>query len=122
VENGAVLAELSRTPCWRPDTRQALAQALGRPLALPEASSDADLPDLAVSFERSHRFDAASGIGRLAALLRAGAADAAVALLAEGAADLAWRPTASAAALDALLDEGPVRLRPGAVPPVAAAG
>ena len=106
VENGAVLAELSRTPCWSSDASRALTQALGQPLALPEASGDADLPDLAVSFERSHRFDAASGIGRLAALLREGAADAAVALLAEGAADLAWRPTASAAALDALLDEG----------------
>lgn len=100
VENGAVFAELSETPGWSEPTRAALQQALGLP-ALPPRP--APLPDLAVHFERSHRFAADSGIARLAATVRDGDADAALAVLAAPSADLAWL---SDSGLDAALAEG----------------
>jgi len=90
VENGAVLAELSQQPAWSEATRAALQQALGWPsLALPNGDAAA-LPDLALSFQRSHRFASDSGIGRLASSLRDGDAEAALACLRAGSADLRW--------------------------------
>jgi exodeoxyribonuclease V alpha subunit len=53
----------------------------------------AGLPaDNVVVLERSHRFPAGSGIGRLARSVRAGDAEAAIAVLESGAADLSWKP------------------------------
>jgi exodeoxyribonuclease V alpha subunit len=86
VENGAVLAELGQAPSWTPETAQAMQTALG--LASLDLPQDGDLPDLAISFQRSHRFAAESGIGRFAQQVRDGLADAALATLHEGAADL----------------------------------
>jgi len=45
-----------------------------------------------VMLERSHRFPEGSGIGRLARAVRAGDADAAIAVLESAAADVAWEP------------------------------
>jgi exodeoxyribonuclease V alpha subunit len=56
----------------------------------------------------SHRFDAASGIGRLARAVNAGDAPAALALLQTPAPDLAWLPGADAEALAALAIDGAV--------------
>lgn len=100
VENGAVFAELSESPGWSEATRAALQQALGL-AALPPRPSP--LPDLAIQFERSHRFAADSGIARLAACVRAGDADGALALLAAGSPDLDWL---GQTALPAALAEG----------------
>ncbi len=87
VENGAVFAELSQEPGWSETTRAALQKALGLAELPPRPSP---LPDLAIQFERSHRFAADSGIGRLAACVRDGDADTALALLAEAPSDLCW--------------------------------
>lgn len=87
VENGAVFAELSESPGWSEATRAALQQALDL-VELP--ARPGPLPDLAIEFTRSHRFAADSGIGRLAACVRDGDADGALALLAAGSPDLAW--------------------------------
>ncbi len=98
VENGAVFAELSESPGWSEATRAALQQALGL-AELP--ARPGPLPDLAIAFTRSHRFAADSGIGRLAACVRDGDADAALALLAEAPSDLCWLGPST----DALTDE-----------------
>lgn len=94
VENGAVLAELSRQPAWSEACRSALQTALGlQQLDLPASQG---LQDLALQFQRSHRFAADSGIGRLAAAVREGHADKTLALLAKPGSDLRrlddWRP------------------------------
>lgn len=76
VESGAVLAELC-AGAWSEVTRAAPSRA---------ASSDAARPTLADSFVRlhtSHRFRGEGGIGLLAAAIRDGDADAALALLAD---------------------------------------
>lgn len=49
------------------------------------------LADTFVELRHSHRFDADSGIGRLAQAVRAGAADAAIDILRTGAAGVEWR-------------------------------
>lgn len=107
VENGAVFAELSEAPGWREPTRAALQQALGLQSLAPRPSLMPNpLPDLAVQFERSHRFAAGSGIGRLATSLRDGDADGALALLREPTADVRWLPEPTPAALAELLQAG----------------
>lgn len=104
VENGAVLAELAEDPAWTPATRAALADALDQPAL--ELPGDGGLPDLAIALTHSHRFAADSGIGRLAAAVRDGDADAALALLGEDRPDLRWHAGAD---LPATLADG---LRP----------
>ncbi len=102
VENGAVLAEMSQAPAWTPACQLALQAALGLPAL--DLATAGELPDLAISFQRSHRFAANSGIGRFAQLVRDGDAEAAALTLQEGAADLrALPPTAN---LPSLLAEG----------------
>lgn len=95
VENGAVFAELSRAPAWSAELAAQLAQDLQRPLRLPP--SEHALRDLAVAFTRSHRFKADSGIGRFAAAVREGQAEALAPLLAAGLPDLHWLPCHEAA-------------------------
>jgi exodeoxyribonuclease V alpha subunit len=56
--------------------------------------------------ERTHRFGAAGGIGRLAAAVRAGDADTAIALLAAGAEGVGWHPRPDARAAVALAMSG----------------
>jgi exodeoxyribonuclease V alpha subunit len=107
VENGAVLAELSQQPAWSEPAREALREALGlENLPLPMATEAAALPDLALQFQRSHRFAPDSGIGRLAACLRDGDAEAALALLRTGASDLRWQQGEGSAAWGAAVAEG----------------
>jgi exodeoxyribonuclease V alpha subunit len=107
VENGAVLAELSQHPCWSEACRDALQQALGlETLSLPAPLGEAALPDLALQFQRSHRFAFDSGIGRLAACLRDGDTEAALALLRSGAADLRWQQGEGSAAWGPAVAEG----------------
>lgn len=92
VEAGAVLGELCRRAeagHYDDATAQWLADSTGQ--ALPPALCDAaGRPmDQAIAMLRvSHRFGADSGIGRLAAAVNAGQADAALALLREGRDDL----------------------------------
>ena len=92
VEAGAVLGELcanAQRGSYTPDTAQWLAQ-LGGP-ALPAGLIDPSgtpLDQAVVMLRHSHRFAAASGIGRLAAAVNRGDAAQAQALLDAGAPDL----------------------------------
>lgn len=91
VEAGAVFAELSAGLSYSPAFAAWLAEASAQDAAiLPTASTPAPLQDQVVWFTRSHRFGADSGIGRLAAAIRAGEGDAALVLLEGDAPDLAW--------------------------------
>jgi len=87
VEAGAVLASIaSGARGFSPRMRAALERVAGAVVpASAEAGSspNAMLSDAIVLLDRSYRFEAASGIGRLAGAVRAGAADAALATLAE---------------------------------------
>jgi exodeoxyribonuclease V alpha subunit len=93
VEAGAVLGDLcSRAQAghYSNDTVQWLHQITGDDIA-PWASEDAVALDQHVAMlRRSHRFDAGSGIGQLAALVNQGNVDAAMALLMEPSRDLQW--------------------------------
>ncbi|MEP7281015.1 MAG: exodeoxyribonuclease V subunit alpha [Rubrivivax sp.] len=120
VEAGAVFAELAATTTIGADAATALAAALdvapdtlaaAVPVAPAATAVDPINPliDSVVWFRRNHRFAADSGIGRLAAAVRDGAADAVRATLrpdADGA--LTWLDDASqtlgAAAWAALID------------------
>jgi exodeoxyribonuclease V alpha subunit len=88
VEAGAVLASIaSGARGFSPRMRAALARVIGMavpPFADTGASPNAALSDAIVLLERSYRFDAASGIGRLAGAIRAGDPDAAFAAFAAG--------------------------------------
>lgn len=64
---------------------------------VPRAEASGALADVFVELQHSHRFGDASGIGRLARAIRAGDADAAVAVLHERGADLDWHDGALAA-------------------------
>jgi exodeoxyribonuclease V alpha subunit len=94
VEAGAVFAELSADAGLTPATQAALSALLGTsPTSSP--SPAAAWADTTVWFTRSHRFDGASGIGRLALAVRDGRPDEALALLAAPPdATLAWHDTA----------------------------
>jgi exodeoxyribonuclease V alpha subunit len=87
VEAGAVLASIaSGARGFSPGMRAALQRVTGT--VVPAAagaggSSNAMLSDAIVLLERSYRFDAESGIGRLATAVRAGDADAALTSLAD---------------------------------------
>jgi exodeoxyribonuclease V alpha subunit len=91
VEAGAVLGDVCGPA---PGCSAAFAATLAEcgVRAAPATSAvAAPLADVVVPLRRSWRFGAASGIGRLAAAVKEGDADAAVALLREGShADVAW--------------------------------
>ncbi|MCC6610570.1 MAG: exodeoxyribonuclease V subunit alpha [Burkholderiales bacterium] len=88
VEAGAVLASIaSGASGFSPPMRRALERVTGA--ALPAAVDggaprNAPLSDAIVLLDRSYRFDAARGVGRLARAVRAGDVDAALATLDEG--------------------------------------
>lgn len=99
VEAGHVLAALgasgdaanryaSSTAAW-------LADVTGFAVPIAESDSDPELPPLADTFvelRKSHRFGSDSGIGRLAAAIRSGDAEAAVQALRASPDDVAWQP------------------------------
>ncbi|GLQ96519.1 exodeoxyribonuclease V subunit alpha [Dyella mobilis] len=99
VEAGAVLGDLGRraeqahygasTAAWLRDTSGDDVSAFVRDDATPLDQHVAMLRD-------SHRFDAASGIGRLAAAVNAGDARGVHALLASRSTDIAWLPDGAA--------------------------
>jgi len=89
VEAGAVLASIAAgAKGFSPAMRSALARATGE--RLPEGGEATPLGDSVVLLERSYRFDAASGIGRLARAVRSGDAEAALSVLDEGG-EAAWQ-------------------------------
>lgn len=93
VEAGAVFAEISADPRLTPQCVTRLAALTAMPeasIAAPSPIQASVLRDSVVWLRESHRFAADSGIGRLAALVREGAADSALELLTRGAADLCW--------------------------------
>ncbi|MCL4799139.1 MAG: exodeoxyribonuclease V subunit alpha [Burkholderiales bacterium] len=87
VEAGAVLASIaSGARGFSAAMRAELERVTGAPVPAAAAAHDAPLSDTIVLLERSYRFGAASGIGRLAAAVRAGDAETMLAVL-EGTAD-----------------------------------
>ncbi len=89
VEAGAVLASIAAgAKGFSPAMRTALARATGE--QLPEGREATPLGDSVVLLERSYRFGAASGIGRLARAVRSGEADAALSVLDDGG-EAAWQ-------------------------------
>ena len=97
VETGAVFAELSAAPRFTAATAQALARAAAMPTSalpvLPAADGHAALADSVVWFMHNFRFGAQSGIGLLAAQVREGQAEAALASLRQGQdPQLQWLP------------------------------
>jgi exodeoxyribonuclease V alpha subunit len=94
VESGAVFAELSADPTLTDACRRDLAAMTGTPpaaIAPPPARAAGALRDAAVWLTRTYRFASDSGIGRLARLVNAGAADEALAWLGQDAdADVRW--------------------------------
>ena len=134
VESGAVFAELALDPSLSEACRAALEAACALPpgrLRPPAPRSQGVLPDSVIWFERNYRFAADAPIGRLAAQIRNGQAQEALAALraAEGG-ELRWWDEAAnpacaavreawqqgyAAYLQALLDA------PAQTPPDAAA-
>ncbi|MBA2078004.1 exodeoxyribonuclease V subunit alpha [Rhodanobacter sp. PCA2] len=109
VEAGAVLGDL----CRRADaghydhvTAQWLKATTGDEIDA-FVQGDAQPLDQHIAMLRtSHRFDARSGIGRLAQAVNAGAAPAALALLQTPTPDLAWLPDADAATLATVAIDG----------------
>jgi len=91
VEAGAVLGDICSRQAWRSDTAQRLVAA---GVALPGVIDDnAILADSVVVLQKSHRFGADSGIGRLARAVNAAALDEVHALLAQQAlADIRQQP------------------------------
>jgi exodeoxyribonuclease V alpha subunit len=98
VESGAVFPELCADPSLSAGLRSDLEDLCAlEPWSLqpPDPVQPSALDDTAVWLTRNWRFGSASGIGRLAAALRDGDADAALALLAPGASDgIAWHAAA----------------------------
>jgi len=113
VEAGAVLGELGRRAeqaCYSSATAQWLREASGDDVAA-FVNDDAQPLDQHITMLRSsHRFDAASGIGQLAAAVNAGDAMAVHALLDSPSSDMAWMSSGVAAipiaswAIDAHID------------------
>ena len=78
VEAGAVFAELGADPSLSPACRQSLAALTGLDASRiepPPPQHPSPLQDAVVWFTRSHRFEAGSGIGRLARLVNEGAGE-----------------------------------------------
>jgi exodeoxyribonuclease V alpha subunit len=92
IEAGAVLGDVVGPAAsglvMRPAARAALERATGRELAAAAAPPGTGVGDCIVVLDRSHRFGA--GIAALAEAVRAGDADAAIAVLAQGRDDVAW--------------------------------
>ncbi|MEO7326320.1 MAG: exodeoxyribonuclease V subunit alpha [Dokdonella sp.] len=94
VETGHVLASIGASATevnrYTPAVADDLAAMTG--FAVPHAESPAvALADAFVELQDSHRFGADSGIGQLAHAIRAGDADAALAVLRANANDVVWR-------------------------------
>ncbi|NTV12960.1 MAG: exodeoxyribonuclease V subunit alpha [Desulfobulbaceae bacterium] len=109
VEPGSVLGDLCR-PEALPNFSQEMATVLGKfgvtvkPAMV--VCSAVGLADSLVELSRSHRFDAASGIGRLGAMVRQGDRDGAWEILTDmRARDVLWREVSSSEQLDELLSE-----------------
>ncbi len=96
VEAGAVFAEISADPSLGTDTCAALSSLTGvaqGTITPPAGSGVPGLRDSVVWLQESHRFSADSGIGRLAADIRAGRAQAAFECLeADTDGSLRWLP------------------------------
>ena len=94
VESGAVFAELAVDPSLSEPCRAAIEAACALPprsLQPPAALAPGALVDSVVWFERNYRFAADSAIGRLAAQIKAGADEDALATLAAAEGDeLQW--------------------------------
>ena len=90
VEAGAVLGDICNRQAWRSDTAQGL---LAAGINLPGVIDDsAILANSVVVLQKSHRFGADSGIGRLARAVNAAALDEVHALLAQELADIRLQP------------------------------
>lgn len=79
MEAGAVFAEIAADPYLSAETKWRLAGLTGTPESLispREGTRRTSLHDYVVWFSRNYRFRRDSGIGRLAILVNAGAADA----------------------------------------------
>ncbi len=97
VEAGAVLGDLcAGPPGFSPAMRDRLAQSACDPGAANEIRIGPGIQDCIVELDRSYRFAAASGIGRLARLINEGAGAEARSFLERGESpDVVWRPVAS---------------------------
>ena len=96
VEAGAVLGELGRRAeqgCYSPITAEWVRTAAGDDLTAFVHDEAHPLDQHIAMLRSSHRFDAASGIGRLAAAVNAGDAAAVNALLDSPPSDIAWMPS-----------------------------
>ncbi|MCX7892241.1 MAG: exodeoxyribonuclease V subunit alpha [Burkholderiales bacterium] len=90
VEAGAVLASVATgAGAFSAQTHDLVARATGEDVRL--GAPPSPLADATVLLERSYRFAAASGVGRLARAVRAGDARTAAAILDEGD-DAGWQP------------------------------
>jgi exodeoxyribonuclease V alpha subunit len=93
VEAGAVLGDVCGTaPGCSPAFAARLSGIVGETVPAGEISSGSVLRDAVVLLRASRRFAADSGIGRLAAAVNRGDADAALAVLAAALPDVGWRP------------------------------
>ncbi len=104
VEAGAVLGDICAGGGAPSPAFAARLAALGCDVA-PAATSGQALADCIVLLERSYRFGAGGGIGRLAAGIRAGDADGVAKLLAAGDPEVAAAPLPQAAALATVAGE-----------------
>ncbi|WP_225562920.1 exodeoxyribonuclease V subunit alpha [Rhodanobacter sp. DHG33] len=109
VEAGAVLGDLCRRAeagHYDSGTAQWIAATTGDDIAAFVQADAQPLDQRIAMLRESHRFGAASGIGRLAQAVNAGDAPAALTMLQTPAPDLAWQPDVDAAALTALAIDG----------------
>jgi exodeoxyribonuclease V, alpha subunit len=109
VEAGAVLGDLCRRAeagHYDAATAQWIEATTGDDIAAFVQPGAQPLDQRIAMLRVSHRFGAASGIGRLALAVNAGDTPAAQALLTTPPEDLAWLPNADAAALEALAIDG----------------
>jgi exodeoxyribonuclease V alpha subunit len=101
VEAGAVLGDIvgpaGERALMRGPARQALAAAVGQPVAADPAPPGCAIGDGIVVLRRVHRFG--GSIARLAAAIQAGEPETTLEVLASGAADVTWLPVAAAAGL-----------------------
>ena len=117
VESGAVFAELCADPTLSAACRDelaALCDLAPDAIAPPAPAQASRLHDASVWFRRNFRFAADSGIGRLAAAINAGDADAALAVLGEIEVEGAASAGMPAREVDWIASDGPA-LAPAAV-------
>jgi exodeoxyribonuclease V alpha subunit len=98
IEAGAVLGDIVGPAAEglrvRTGTRERLTEVTGRLIDAAEPPEQASIADGIVVLDRVHRFGV--GIGRLAAAIRRGDADATIALLSDPPADVRWIPVDAA--------------------------